>query len=526
MSEDLRVNDHGIGAPAASALAGTVGNAFALLARHGWWLACLLLFVAIVLPKTLQPMALRTHAFDTGIYTNIVWNTAHGRWFYTDLLAIPTPAGQMPGGNHMGDHFSPINAILSPLAWFLPPRHLVTGMCAVQGLAGAGAVVLVFSIVKDIFLPLARRLGQEGRLELLAAMAMSALFLFGKPFISAIWFEFHPSTMGMPFLAGLILCLRRGWNVRAVACAALLMCCKESALLAVAGVVVYAAMELRRWKAAGVLAAAGVLVGVLAFMIVMPWARNWIPWPKMERLGPWTDLPGKGRYLFFMLASVGFLPLFARRTLPIFLPGVLLNASVNFPQQYQIQFHYDDLNSVLLIVSAAHGLRAVCDFVARKFSTVRAARLVVSLIALSVVPLYFIRGTTGVTQLRRLTGSEPKFVAGRAASSNMAGLFDLPADVGIVTQEALLPNFAARHRVQLLAANHENPILQKGDLLVLCLDAGAGVRVVGNELPKESDAGIFIRWAGSIPQLAPRQITPPIYVWECTEDRPALPPIR
>jgi uncharacterized membrane protein len=60
-----------------------------------------------------QHAAFHTHLFDTGYYTQVLWNTAHGRWF-ANSLKYPT---------FLADHFSPILLLLAPLFWLSPTSY-------------------------------------------------------------------------------------------------------------------------------------------------------------------------------------------------------------------------------------------------------------------------------------------------------------------------------------------------------------------------------------------------------------------
>ena len=60
-----------------------------------------------------QHAAFYTHLFDTGYYTQVLWNTAHGNWF-ANSLKYPT---------FLADHFSPALLLLAPLFWISPTSY-------------------------------------------------------------------------------------------------------------------------------------------------------------------------------------------------------------------------------------------------------------------------------------------------------------------------------------------------------------------------------------------------------------------
>jgi uncharacterized membrane protein len=81
-------------------------NAAAWIVVSAWvLLGCFLAFR--------QHAAFHTHLFDTGYYTQVLWNTVHGRWF-TNSLKYPT---------FLADHFSPILILLAPLLWLSPTSY-------------------------------------------------------------------------------------------------------------------------------------------------------------------------------------------------------------------------------------------------------------------------------------------------------------------------------------------------------------------------------------------------------------------
>jgi uncharacterized membrane protein len=60
-----------------------------------------------------QHAAFHTHLFDTGYYTQVLWNTAHGNWF-ANSLKYPS---------FLADHFSPALLLLAPLFWIWPTSY-------------------------------------------------------------------------------------------------------------------------------------------------------------------------------------------------------------------------------------------------------------------------------------------------------------------------------------------------------------------------------------------------------------------
>src|SRR5512137_2205281 len=96
----------------------------------------LVLFVAAaILLAFRRHEAFVTQVFDLGYYTQVVWNTAHGRLFATSLKP-PT---------FLIDHFSPLLAILAPLFWIAPDGRT---LFVVQMLCLSSAIVPAYVILR------------------------------------------------------------------------------------------------------------------------------------------------------------------------------------------------------------------------------------------------------------------------------------------------------------------------------------------------------------------------------------------
>ena len=55
----------------------------------------------------LQFYSFLSAGYDLSIYSNAIWHTAHGQWFFDSVK----------NEHLLGDHFGPILAILAPLYW-------------------------------------------------------------------------------------------------------------------------------------------------------------------------------------------------------------------------------------------------------------------------------------------------------------------------------------------------------------------------------------------------------------------------
>lgn len=287
--------------------------------------------------KVLSYQRFAVHTLDTGIYANLVQNLlAHGS-FQSDVL----------GRSHLGEHFSPIMLLFVPLFALAPST---VWLLAAQGLAGGAACVLLYAV--------ARRLtaGDAPWIHRLLPPAMAILAFCYTPLTAAIHFEFHPSTLGVPLLAGAVLALhlrRRGLLVLLLV---LLLATKENASLAVLGLALYAWLVLGHPRQGLALALLAAGAAAIVMLLVMPAFRD-ADWGHYSRLDPLVDWDAKAGYLLGLVGGLAFLPLLHWRSLVAALPLVALNLSVGYWAQYSSRFQYDDLLSVFLLVSAAQGAR-------------------------------------------------------------------------------------------------------------------------------------------------------------------------
>ncbi|MCS7001904.1 MAG: DUF2079 domain-containing protein, partial [Dehalococcoidia bacterium] len=122
--------------------------------------------------------AFKSHAYDLGIFTQVVWNTSQGRWFQNTVMIEHAE-------NLLGQHFAPIFLALAPLYWVWPdPRVLLI----VQSLALALGAVPVFLFAR-------RRLGSAGM-----ALALAAAYLLLPALHYINFYDFHEIALTTPLL--------------------------------------------------------------------------------------------------------------------------------------------------------------------------------------------------------------------------------------------------------------------------------------------------------------------------------------
>ena len=371
--------------------------------------------------KILQYYEFNISEYDTGIYVNVVWNTLHGKFFYSDIH----------NANQLGEHFSPIVGFFVPLFIINPsPIWLI----AAQGLAVGVTYVLIYFIALKIL----------SDTDLQPAKFLALIFavwaFFYRPLTSALLFEFHPSTLATPLLAAAVLALLYERDRLLWLFVGLLLLSKENAPLAILGLATYAWLVLSRPRLGLALITAAVVSATLIMNFVMPLFQSG-PWRHYDRLGPLTEWREKAVYLYRLVAGLAFLPLASWRSLLCAVPLVAVNLSVAYHPQFSLNFHYDDFGSVFLLVAAIHGAAALLNLIGANLKGRHAisAYLVMAIIA---VILAGAERTSVISFLRSPWPSEAEWQLYR----EIAPYRSLPIDVGIAANSTLAPYVAAQPR--------------------------------------------------------------------------------
>ncbi len=152
------------------------------------------LFAAVVSALKIQQVwRLQSQAWDLGIHANMLWNTAHGRWFWDSIKGV----------NYLGDHFSPSLALLAPLLRLWPDASV---LCVAQTLALA------------LGLPAVHRLTLEKTGDRTLAAGLTLLYAFSPLVHGVSRDDVHAVAFAVPLLLwGLILPGARGLALLAAA---------------------------------------------------------------------------------------------------------------------------------------------------------------------------------------------------------------------------------------------------------------------------------------------------------------------
>jgi len=122
-------------------------------------------------------LTFQSRGFDLGYFTQALG----GLWF--EGWDAETA---MTGWGFFDDHFSPLGALLAPLASMPFGSIWLTTM---QNLAVAVSIILVWKLVA------ARSASKKW------AWQVTLMYLVSPPLLYAIWYDFHPSVLAIPFFA-------------------------------------------------------------------------------------------------------------------------------------------------------------------------------------------------------------------------------------------------------------------------------------------------------------------------------------
>ncbi len=407
-----RAEEHPVASPGVGVAAAATLLAFGALRRHD---------------------ALRSSAFDLGIFDQVVWEVSHGHGLHSSLK----------GGSILGDHFEPVLWFLGPLA------RLSAGPSPLLWLQAAALA----SAAVPLHLLAHRRFG-AGPLPWVLSLAL----LLYLPLRSMALLDFHPEALAVPALLWACFALDAGVPWLFWAGLVLAALCKESGFLGAFGVgaAAFFSGHRRQGALAMGLSGAGFLLvvgwviphfrgganayvgerygylsgGSLAGLVAAPFVHPWLclrglVWP-----------PRKLEYLARLFGPLALAPLFRPRWILAMAPLLAMNLLADYPLSQSIHTQYNAELIALIFAASIDGL--AWGLPRLRLSPERAS---LGLLCLSLA----------------LYGSgEPFEQIGTPISQRairiVRSLESIPADAAVAAQLDLLPHVAHRDQLTLLPA--------------------------------------------------------------------------
>lgn len=400
-----------------------------------WALACTTAYASLSL---LRFRRLDPTSWDNAIFEQAIRGYAH--------LGLPIVDIKGPGFNILGDHFSPITALLAPVYRLWP---------SAQTLLVAQAVLIGVSVLVVTRLAV-RHAGPWAGTLLAVAYGVS----FGIS--AAVQADFHEVAFGAPLLAlaGSAYLDRRwgavvGWTLP-------LLLVKEDmgATVLVVGLVLMLAGERRRGT---LLAVSGVVGAALVVLVVLPSVNPGGVYDYASSVGGergvlTTLLDEPGRKALTVLVTVGITGLAALASpwVLLVLPTFAWRFVGDNPYYWGTDWHYSLLLMPIVFVAAVDAMR--------RFPPLRWASVPALVVSLALLPS---------TPLWALTEPETYRVPDRAATAQQ--VLDLvPDGASVVTDIGLITHLATDHDVYWLGTVGTGTLPPGAPQYVL-LDQWAGV---------------------------------------------------
>lgn len=377
-----------------------------------------------------------TSLWDLGFNDQVIWGTAHGRFL---TLAV------RGGYSALGEHFTPIFAVLAPVYWVSNQTEL---LFAVQCLMIAGCIPLTYAI--------ARQTGVTHA----TALTLAAAVFFYQPMRYGILFPFQAQTFADPFLLFGFYLLLRSRLAFGLSALLLALMCKENIVMETAGIGFFL-LFLRRKAGLGVLALA-LFILILNTKILEPYFQFDYKWNKWGYFSHITDPSWEawrnlwsgafGPKLWWFLALVFmpflFLPFMAQGWYCLLGPTLALRILSSFHGFRIITAHYTSgLNALIFLgaVYAAARLEAGnMPWLLRSFKDgKKQERLRRFLNPCLLIAGIFFSGLPQFFLFENFT-----WEASSDENQRIAGILEsVPESYSVISTQTFLPHIAHRHHI-------------------------------------------------------------------------------
>ena len=281
----------------------------------------------IILTFILKYYSLSWNVWDVGIHSNLLLNISQGKYYISYLNA-----------HGIADHFQPSMAPIALLYKIFPHTNWLT---LSKALAYLSCPYLFYKIDREVFPE------STGKFGILIGLYWLLLY---KPAVSGLYYEFQPSSLSLPFiLISFIFLVRRSFLYFYIF-VLFSSGFKEHVATTLFGFGLCYFINQKKHLHGTLMMAISCLLVASISLIIMPYFRDYQPaWS--QPFGPYEDIQGKIFYLFKILGPLLFIPLFFWKNGLIALPAIAVNLASSSENMISTSFHYDDISSVLLIIS-------------------------------------------------------------------------------------------------------------------------------------------------------------------------------
>jgi uncharacterized membrane protein len=391
----------------------------------------------------------QTHAFDLGVYDQIVWNIANGRGPLSTFYHFPYwPEPVSPDGvNFFGEHLSPILYLVAlPYAIFPSPYTLLVVQTIVQALGAYAVYALADTCLKNQTY----------------ASIFAIIYLLYPSLHGLNLADFQPLAFAATLLLTGLALYYRGRYVLALGALLLALASREDVAPVLVGLGLWFMLVERRWLVGSVVLVGGVTLFSLETAVIIPSFRNGGPYALYSRFAHLGRTPGEiGMSLLLrpheMMAAVLTLEKI-RYLVGILVPLVFL------PLLSPLRGQYNAHMIPFLMLAAIHGFKRLNSRIEERRLPERVGGRKLTTVVLGLVVVLSIGfGARVVNQLKldRLF-SIPRHETARQL------LDRIPRDASVSAHYPYVPHLTKRRRVQLF------PDAADGEYLFLDLQLRAG----------------------------------------------------
>ena len=277
---------------------------------------------------------------DAGYHSNILYNISNGD-FFSSIFNM----------HNLGEHFT---LSMSFIALFYKLVPSINWMMGFKIIAYLSSVYLIFLIIKDEL--------RDYQKYWMAFIIFAVMWLFlYRPIINTVRYEFQASCLAPPFILMSFLYLKKEKWIPFVITMIFLLGFKEHLGSVWIGFGCYKILKNPRNITGYII----LIIGVFSIYLIMFEIKSYFRgttsgYNDVNLIAPFKDIREKFFYfLIYLLLPLMFLPLIFWKNGIMAMPAIGINLISGVPKMYSSHYHYDDVASTLLIISAIISLKNI-----------------------------------------------------------------------------------------------------------------------------------------------------------------------